>query len=270
MERRLAAILAADVAGYSRLMGADEAGTLKALKAHRRELIDPSVAHHHGHIVKLMGDGMLIEFNSVVDAVALAVAIQLEMNQRNRLTPADRAVTFRIGINIGDVIVEEGDIYGEGVNVAARLEALADPGGICISRNVRDEIRNKLDLTLRDMGEIEVKNILRPVRAFQVVLDAKTAVIASVGQPPPTPPRTVSQQRRLVTAAALLSAFAFGNVTWSFATSDEEPIARHAPLAALPVTASTGDSLLTEDMIAALSRCRRGEYVSSLDRPGAN
>jgi class 3 adenylate cyclase len=269
MERRLAAILAADVAGYSRLMGADEAGTLKALKAHRRELIDPSVAHHHGHIVKLMGDGMLIEFNSVVDAVALAVAIQLEMNQRNRLTPADRAVTFRIGINIGDVIVEEGDIYGEGVNVAARLEALADPGGICISRNVRDEIRNKLDLTLKDMGEIEVKNILRPVRAFQVMLEGKTAAIASVGQPPPTP-RTVSQPRRLVAAAALLSAFAFGNVTWSFATSDEEPIARHTALAALPVSGSAGDSLLTEDMIAALSRCRRGEYVSSLDRPGAN
>ena len=263
MERRLAAILAADVAGYSRLMGVDEAGTLKALKAHRRDLIVPKVAEHHGHIVKLMGDGVLVEFNSVVDAVAYAVSVQLEMRDRNRLASPDKAVNFRIGINIGDVIVEEGDIYGNGVNVAARLEALAEPGGICISRNVRDEIRNKLDLTLHDMGEIEVKNIARPVRTFQVVLDARTGSIAQAGRLQPAVPRRISRPRQAAAGALLIGALLLGGGAWSLATR-EAPAAQLASepsIAVLPFTDLTGDpgnadfsTGLTEDIITALAR----------------
>jgi class 3 adenylate cyclase/TolB-like protein len=263
MERRLAAILAADVAGYSRLMGTDEAGTLRALKTHRRELVDPKVAEHHGHIVKLMGDGMLIEFNSVVDAVAAAVAVQLAMQQRNRATAPDKAVTFRIGINIGDVIVEDGDIYGEGVNVAARLEALAQPGGICISRNVRDEIRNKLDLTLNDLGEIEVKNISRPVRAFNVALDAKTEAMVSAGRCSPGLHRTPFRSGQIAAAAALLAAVTLGGAAWSFATRDDPApaVAGGPSIAVLPFTDLSGDSGdagftagLTEDIISALAQ----------------
>ena len=166
VERRLAAIFAGDVAGYSRLMGHDEAGTLARLKALQRELVRPAVAEHRGRIVKTTGDGILIEFPSVVEAVACAVAIQRSMSERNADIPADRRIEFRIGINLGDVIVEEGDIHGDGVNVAARLEALAESGGICVSRVVRDQVRDKLDLTLEDLGEQSLKNIARPVRVF--------------------------------------------------------------------------------------------------------
>ncbi len=173
MERRLAAILAADVVGYSRLMGEDEAGTLSALTAHRAELIDPTIAEHHGRTVKLMGDGALVEFASVVDAVQCAVDIQRAMAERNAGVPEERRIVLRIGINLGDIIVEGDDIYGDGVNVAARLEGLADPGGICISRAARDQVRDKLDVVLDDMGEVEVKNIARPVRVFRVGWDGK-------------------------------------------------------------------------------------------------
>jgi class 3 adenylate cyclase len=138
--RRLAAILAADVAGYSRLMGADEEGTLNRLKTHRRELVDPKIREHHGRIVKTTGDGMLVEFSSVVDAVRCAVEIQRAMVDRNSETTEDKRITFRIGVNLGDVIADGDDIYGDGVNIAARLEALAQPGGVCISRTVRDHI----------------------------------------------------------------------------------------------------------------------------------
>ena len=168
MERRLAAILAADVVGYSRLMEEDEAGTLNTLKQYRAELIDPQIASHNGRIVKLMGDGALVEFASVVEAVACAVGIQQDVATRNA-AGTRQEIQFRIGINVGDVIVEGDDIYGAGVNVAARLEGLAEPGGICISRAVRDQIRDKLDLILDDLGEVEVKNIARPVRAFNVM-----------------------------------------------------------------------------------------------------
>ncbi|MCL5778945.1 tetratricopeptide repeat protein [Limibaculum sp. FT325] len=168
MERRLTTILSADVVGYSRLMGEDEAGTLEALKAHRSELIDPAIARHGGRTIKLMGDGALVEFPSVVEAVACAIEVQEAMAERNRDLPDSRAIWFRLGINIGDVIVEDGDIYGDGVNVAARLEALADPGGICISRAVRDQVRDKLSLALEDLGDLTVKNIARPVRAFRI------------------------------------------------------------------------------------------------------
>ena len=164
--RRLAAILAADVAGYSRLMGADEEGTLNRLKAHRRELVDPKITEHHGRIVKTTGDGMLVEFSSVVDAVRCAVEIQRAMVDRNAETPEDKRITFRIGINLGDVIADGDDIYGDGVNIAARLEALAEPGGICISRTVRDHIGDKLPYAFDDMGEQSVKNIAQPVHAY--------------------------------------------------------------------------------------------------------
>ncbi len=152
VERRLAAILSADVVGYSRLMGDDEESTLAALKAHRKEFIDPAFAEHHGRIVKLMGDGMLVEFPSVVEAVQCAVEVQRGMAERNADVPDGRKMLLRIGINLGDIIVEGDDIYGDGVNVAARIEALADPGGVCISRAARDQVRDNLFLSLEDLG----------------------------------------------------------------------------------------------------------------------
>jgi adenylate cyclase len=170
LQRRLAAILAADVVGYSRLMGADEAGTLTRLKTHRRELIDPAIAGRGGRMVKLMGDGALVEFASAVAAVECAVEIQRAMALRNAKEPEARRIAFRIGINSGDVIVEGDDIYGDGVNVAARLEGLAEPGGVCISAKVHEEVRDRLDLSFEDLGEQEVKNIARPVKIYKVVL----------------------------------------------------------------------------------------------------
>jgi class 3 adenylate cyclase len=151
--RRLAAILAADVVGYSRLMQADEVGTLEALKAHRRALVDRTIAGHRGRIVKTTGDGALVEFASVVDAVGCAVAIQRGMVSRNASVAEDKRIVFRIGINVGDIIIDGDDIFGDGVNIAARLEALCDPGGLCISRAANDQIRDKLSLAFADMGE---------------------------------------------------------------------------------------------------------------------
>src|SRR5690349_894885 len=149
VERRLAAILAADVAGYSRLMGIDEEGTLADLKGHTRAVLDPKITEHRGRIVKTTGDGLLVEFASVVDAVRCAVDIQRQMAERNVEVPAERRIEFRIGLNVGDIIIDDKDIYGDGVNIAARLEALAAPGGICVSRVVRDQVRDKLDFHLR-------------------------------------------------------------------------------------------------------------------------
>jgi len=166
VERRLAAILAADVAGYSQLMGKDEEGTHERLKAHLGQLVEPKIKGHRGRIVKNTGDGMLVEFPSVVDAVRCAVEVQRGMVDREPEVPEERRIRFRIGINLGDVIIEEHDIFGDGVNVAARLEALADPGGICVSRTVRDHIRDKLPYPFEDMGEQSVKNITRPVRVY--------------------------------------------------------------------------------------------------------
>jgi class 3 adenylate cyclase len=152
VERRLTTILAADVVGYSRLMAADEAGTLAQLKTHRKELIEPKTSAHHGRVVKLMGDGTLMEFGSVVDAVNFAVDVQRAIAARNLDVPEDRQIVYRIGINIGDIIVEGDDIYGDGVNVAARLEALAEPGGICVSRTVFDHVKGKVELGFSDLG----------------------------------------------------------------------------------------------------------------------
>jgi len=170
VERRLAAILAADVVGYSRLMGINEEGTLAALKTHQRELIDPKIAEHRGRIVKTTGDGALVEFASAVDAVRCAVEIQRAMSERSAAIPEDRRIDFRIGINVGDIIIDEGDVYGDGVNIAARLEGIADRGGICISDDTFRQVRDKIDVGFDDAGERQLKNIERPVRVYRVQL----------------------------------------------------------------------------------------------------
>src|SRR6266576_505865 len=175
MERRLTAILAADVVGYSRLMGANESGTVAALRTLQTDFIDGKIAEHQGRIVKLTGDGMLVEFPSVVNAVACAAEMQLGIHDRNTGVPPDRRIEFRIGVNVGDVIVQGEDIFGDGVNVAARLESIATPGGITISGPVRDHIGNRLDLAFADMGEQTLKNIERPIRVYRVCLDAAAA-----------------------------------------------------------------------------------------------
>ena len=188
VDRRLAAILAADVAGYSQLMGVDEEGTLRQLKAHRKELVDPKITEHRGHIVKTTGDGMLVEFISVVDAVRCAVYIQRSMLERNAEVPTETRIQFRIGINVGDIISDDNDIYGDGVNVAARLEALADPGGIDVSRNVHDQVRDKLSFSFEDMGEQTVKNIARPIGVHRIDLTENTGaavVISTAAVPKP-------------------------------------------------------------------------------------
>jgi len=170
IERRLAAILAADIAGYSRLMGADEEGTLERFKALRGELVDPKIGEHRGRMVKTTGDGILIEFPSVIEAVSCAVAVQREMARRNAGTPQDRRIVFRIGVNLGDIIVEDGDIHGDGVNIAARLEGIAEPGGICISEDAFRQVRGKVDAEFDDLGEQSLKNIVRPMRIYRIKL----------------------------------------------------------------------------------------------------
>jgi adenylate cyclase len=197
--RRLAAILAADVAGYSRLMGADEEGTHARLQVHRRELVDPKIREHFGRIVKTTGDGVLAEFPSVVDAVRCAAEIQRGMIDREPDLPDERRIRFRIGVNLGDVIAEDNDIFGDGVNVAARLEALAEPGGICISRMVRDQIRDKLVYPFGDLGEQSVKNIARPVRVYAL----HPAAVADLPAPsasslPPISPLAVAPRLSIV------------------------------------------------------------------------
>ncbi len=181
MERRLAAVLAADIVGYSRLMRADEEGTLARLKALRRELFEPKVREHRGRIVKLMGDGALVEFASAVDAVRCAVAVQEGLAEREAGVAEETALALRLGINLGDIIIDAGDIYGDGVNVAARLEGLAEPGGICLSASIHEQVRHKLDLGFEVLGEQTVKNIAEPVRVYRVVSGAPAA--APVGGP---------------------------------------------------------------------------------------
>ena len=181
IERRLTTILAADVVGYSRLMAADEAGTLASLKALRRELFDPKTADYHGRVVKLMGDGTLMEFGSVVDAVTFAVDVQRAVALRNTDVPEDRRITYRIGINIGDIIVEGDDIYGDGVNVAARIQETAAPGGICISGDAYRQVRGKMDAVFEDMGEQEVKNIPEPVRMYRWTDDSADPMPSPLG-----------------------------------------------------------------------------------------
>jgi class 3 adenylate cyclase len=185
--RRLTAILAADVAGYSRLMGADEEGTHERLRAHLRELVDPKIGEHRGRIVKNTGDGFLAEFASVVDAVRCAVEMQRGMAERNAGTPPEKRIEFRVGINLGDVIAEEHDIFGDGVNIAARLEALAEPGGVLVSHTVHDQVRDRLPFAFEDLGEHQVKNIVRPVRVYRVRDRAVPVDGPSLASPQPLP-----------------------------------------------------------------------------------
>jgi TolB-like protein/class 3 adenylate cyclase len=204
--RRLAAILAADVAGYSRLMGADEEGTHERLRAHRRELVDPKISEHSGRVVKTTGDGMLAEFPSVVDAVRCGTEMQRAMIDREAGVSEDRQIRFRVGINLGDIIVEDGDIFGDGVNVAARLEALAEPGGICISRTVRDQIRDKLAYPFEDLGEQSVKNIARPVRVYAL----RPKAIAEL--PPPSLPAAPPISQPVVVPRLSIVVLPFANL----------------------------------------------------------
>ena len=209
--RHLAAILAADVAGDSRLMGADEEGTHERLKTHLRQLVDPKIKQHQGRIVKNPGDGMLVEFPSVVDAMRCATEVQRGMIDREPDVTVERRIKFRMGINLGDVILDGGDIFGDGVNVAARLEALAEPGGICVSRTVRDQIRDRLPYSLDDMGEQSVKNIARPVRVYTLRPEAVAEL------PSTSAPTSAPRQRRgtvLAIAAAVAAALVIGVSVW--------------------------------------------------------
>src|SRR6201987_1201642 len=182
-ERRLAAVLAADMVGFSRLMEVDEEGTLARLKTHRIELIDPAIAKNHGRIIKTTGDGMLVEFHSVVDAVLCAAEIQGRMGRRNADVPPARWMQFRIGINLGDVIVDDNDIFGDGVNIAACLETLAEPGGICVSAAVCDPVGSRLeDIVFEDLGDQQVKNIARPIRVFRVRLEQDASAAPEVAK----------------------------------------------------------------------------------------
>jgi TolB-like protein/class 3 adenylate cyclase/tetratricopeptide (TPR) repeat protein len=231
MVRRLAAILAADVVGYSRLMAADEQGTHARLKALRQEFLEPKIAEHHGRVVKLMGDGALVEFASVVDAVQCAVEIQREMAERNAAVPDDQRIHFRLGVNLGDVIIEGDDIYGDGVNVAARLEALAEPGGVCVSAPVRVQVEDKLPYGFDDLGEQQVKNIPRPVHVFRVLPDGRGG--------PATPGRGRPKRIwRLWAAAAAAVALLIGaSGAWLWRSGELIPAPQEA---ATPITASDG------------------------------
>jgi TolB-like protein/class 3 adenylate cyclase len=259
VQRRLAAILAADVVGYSRLMGEDEAGTLAALKAHREALFNPIIAEHQGRVVKLMGDGALMEFPSVVEAVQCAVEIQQGMAARNQGVPEDRQIRFRIGINLGDVIVDGDDIYGDGVNVAARLESLAEPGGICVRRTVRNQVRDKLPYGFEDMGAVEVKNIARPIRAFRVLTEP--GVAATAGK------RARFRLKPAIAAAAVVAVVAVGAIAWlqPWAPDLERPSTERATgqpsIAVLPFNNLSGDPAqdyfsdgITDDLVTDLSR----------------
>jgi adenylate cyclase len=184
VKRKLAAILAADIVGYSRLMSADETGTLVRLKEHRRELIDPMNKQYRGRVVKTTGDGILVEFPSVVDALGCAIDVQRGMHGRNAHVPAERRIEFRVGINLGDVIVEGRDLYGDGVNIAARLEGLAEPGGICISQTVLNHARGKIAFEFEDLGEQALKNIVRPVHVYRLLLNSSQSDVASRSSEP--------------------------------------------------------------------------------------
>jgi adenylate cyclase len=188
VENRFAVIMCADVVGYSRLMGSDEEGTLAALNAVRRNLVDPTIAEHKGRIVRSMGDGLLVEFNSVADAVRCAVKMQSEMPDQSAGMPEDRQIRFRVAIAMGDVVTDGDLIYGQAVDIGSRMESLAEPGGINVSRAVRDQVRDRLPIAFEDLGEHEVKNVARPVRAFRIVLDKPSIARASAGKKAVAPP----------------------------------------------------------------------------------
>jgi TolB-like protein/class 3 adenylate cyclase/cytochrome c-type biogenesis protein CcmH/NrfG len=272
MERKLVTIVCADVAGYSRLIGLDEEGTIARLKASRRALIDPAIARHGGRIIKTMGDGLLVEFASPVEAVRCAAELQLAMAGCEASLPEERRIRFRIGINLGDVVVEDSDVLGDGVNIAARLQALAAVGGICVSRAVRDQVRDRLPVGFEDLGEQSVRNIARPVRCYRVHFDTYTAEAS---------PEPTGRRRWLVPAAAAAALVAFGGTGFFLARNQgpsEVPVAAAAPnpvggtidpgraasrlsLVVLPFDNLSGDpdqeyfaDGLTEDLTADLSR----------------
>jgi class 3 adenylate cyclase/TolB-like protein len=262
-ERRLSAILAADVVGYSRLMGADEEGTLEALKAHRTAVVDPAIANHRGRIVKTTGDGMLAEFASAVDAVRCAVDVQRGMAERNEAVPPERRIQFRIGINVGDIIGDAGDIYGDGVNVAARLEAMAEPGGIYVSRAVRDPVRDKLAFRFEDLGEVAAKNIARPIHVFRVRHDTEVeATRRRLASPPLT-------RRLAIVGVAILAVLGVGAGAWSWRSSSQGVAPRRLSLVVLPFENLGGDAAdnylvegITDDLTTALSHVA-GAFVIS-------
>ena len=235
VERRLAAILAADIVGYSRLVEQDEAGTLAAIKRLREGTIDPLLAEHQGRIVKLMGDGAIVEFGSVVDAVACAVAVQKAVAEHQADDPADRRIVFRIGINLGDVVVEGDDLLGDGVNVAARLEQLCEPGGVLVSGTAYDQLQGKLGLPLEFTGEQRVKNIARPVRAYRVRLDGKA------GAPADAATRAARDWRQLAALSPDRRSPAVGMV----AVAGAPPATPRSPsIAVLPLENRSGDARL--------------------------
>ena len=251
MDRKLVTILAADVVGYSTLMEQDEQGTFERLRAGRKELFEPEIARHHGRIFKLMGDGLLAEFGSVVDAVECAVSLQRGLTERNVNVPDDQRIQVRIGINLGEVIVEGDDCYGDGVNIAARLEQLADPGGICVSAKVAREVEKKLSFGFEGMGEQKVKNIAEPIQIFRVKFDGI-----------PLPPRGAGKYRKSWSTAAiggLIALLIAGGGVW-YALQPEEALARESSIAVLPFANMSGDpaqdylgSGIAEDIITMLS-----------------
>jgi len=279
VERRLAAILAADVAGYSRLIEADEEGALSRLKTLRSEVIDPKIAGYHGRLVKTTGDGLLVEFASVVDALRCAVEMQTALAKSNDRMPPDRRIAFRIGINVGDIVVEDGDIFGDGVNVAARLEGLAEPGGICVSARVREDAAGKLDLAFEDIGEQSLKNIARPVRVYALRL--KDGSVST--EPIATPQRRV-MGIAIVGAAAVAAVLVVATGAWwlwpaskpastaavASSTSVVQPlVAQRLSIIVLPFANLSSDPEqqyfadgITEDVTTDLSRIRHSFVIS--------
>jgi adenylate cyclase len=275
--RKLTAILAADIVGYSRLMGAAEEDTLERLEACRHDLIDPRVAEHRGRIFKTMGDGFLAEFASVVDAVRCAVAIQRAMAARNVSLAPPRRMDFRIGINLGDVMALEDDIYGDGVNVAARLEGLADPGGICLSQTVVDQVRDKLDLAFEDLGERRVKNIARPVRAWRLRLDGSASSPPGAGAVPAAPGRRTAWLRAASLAALLAAVGAIGLWRWADRGIDSELMIGGPSIAVTPFVNSSGEvqltsqaQAMTEDIVTQLGQVTALKVVPLAQTGGPN
>ena len=263
-QRRLAAIVSADVVGYSLLMGRDDSATLAGLKAHRQELIDPKIAEYGGRMVKTTGDGLLLEFPSVVDAVRCAVDVQRGMAGRNAGVPPERRIEFRIGINVGDIIIDDDDIFGDGVNVAARLQTLADPGGICVSKVVRDQVLDKLSFAFEDLGAREVKNIARPVEVYRVDLGDEAL---------PIPSRSRRRWQRLTRkpgrwiAAGIFALGLAGIAAWTvpqlWKTTAPSPASPHYSVAILPFSAPAGSpadeqfaEALTKDLTMAIGHGR--------------